>query len=103
MDRRRYFGGGSTAAPAAYDHVVAGAVAAIGEGFGLWRASLAVARVAPAATACAAALAFVVALALTAFAFDFPPLSGRVVDQANIISPVVRSDIEKKSKELEDK
>ena len=42
-------------------------------------------------------------LALTAFAFDFPALSGRVVDQANIMSPVTRSDVEAKSKDLEDK
>jgi uncharacterized protein len=82
---------------------VAGAVAAIGEGSGRWRAALLASRGAPAAMAWAAALAFVFALALTAFAFDFPPLSGRVVDQAGIISPVVRSDIEKKSKDLEDK
>jgi uncharacterized protein len=42
-------------------------------------------------------------LTTAAFAFDFPPLSGRVVDQANVISAATRSDIEAKSKELEDK
>jgi uncharacterized protein len=38
-----------------------------------------------------------------AFAFDFPPLSGRVVDQANVMTAESRSDIETKSKDLEDK
>jgi uncharacterized protein len=38
-----------------------------------------------------------------AFAFDFPPLSGRVVDQAGVISPASKSDVETKSKDLEDK
>ena len=52
---------------------------------------------------CAATLTFVLSLALTAFAFDFPALSGRVVDQANIMSPVTRSDVEAKAKDLEDK
>ena len=42
-------------------------------------------------------------LSLAAFALDFPPLTGRVVDQANVLSPVVRSDIAAQSKELEDK
>ena len=37
------------------------------------------------------------------FALDFPPLTGRVVDQAGIMSAASRSDIEAKSKELEDK
>ena len=40
---------------------------------------------------------------LAAFALDFPPLSGRVVDQANVLSPLVRSDVAAQSKELEDK
>jgi len=38
-----------------------------------------------------------------AFAFNFPPLTGRVVDQANVMSPQSRADVEQKSKELEDK
>ncbi len=38
-----------------------------------------------------------------AWALDFPALSGRVVDEADVISPVVRQSIETKSKELEDK
>jgi uncharacterized protein len=38
-----------------------------------------------------------------AFALDFPPLTGRVVDQANIMTPQSRSDIEAKLKDLEDK
>ncbi len=37
------------------------------------------------------------------FALDFPPLTGRVVDQAGVMSAASRSDIEAKSKELEDK
>ena len=104
MDHRRHFlGGGTRAAPAVHDHAAAGAAAAAGEGLRRWRPSLAASPVAPAAMACAAALAFVLSLALTAFAFDFPALSGRVVDQANIMSPVTRSDVEAKSKDLEDK
>jgi uncharacterized protein len=51
----------------------------------------------------AAALALISCLASFALAFDFPALSGRVVDQANIISAVIRSDVEAKSKDLEDK
>jgi uncharacterized protein len=39
----------------------------------------------------------------SAFAFDFPVLTGRVVDQANVISGDARSDIEAESKGLEDK
>ena len=38
-----------------------------------------------------------------AFAFDFPALSGRVVDQAGVMSAASKSDIEAKSKTLEDK
>ncbi len=40
---------------------------------------------------------------LSAFAFEFPALTGRVVDQAGVMSPESRSDIEAKSKQLEDK
>src|SRR5271169_3031372 len=104
MDHRRHFlGGGTRAASAVHDQAAAGAVAAADEGLRRWWPSLAASRVAPAAMACAAALAFVLSLALTAFAFDFPALSGRVVDQANIMSPVTRSDVEAKAKDLEDK
>ena len=39
----------------------------------------------------------------SAFALDFPALSGRVVDDANVMTANARSDIEAKSKELEDK
>jgi uncharacterized protein len=43
-------------------------------------------------------------LATLAFAaFDFPQLTGRVVDQANVMTAEARSDIETKSKDLEDK
>jgi uncharacterized protein len=38
-----------------------------------------------------------------AFAFDFPELTGRVVDQAGVMSAESKSDIETKSKTLEDK
>jgi uncharacterized protein len=38
-----------------------------------------------------------------AFALDFPPLTGRVVDQANIMTAQSRSDLETTLKELEDK
>ena len=37
------------------------------------------------------------------FALNFPPLTGRVVDQANILSPTSRGDLESKLKDLEDK
>ena len=38
-----------------------------------------------------------------ALALDFPPLTGRVVDQANIMTAQSRTDLEGKLKELEDK
>jgi len=38
-----------------------------------------------------------------AFAFDFPELTGRVVDQAGVMSAETKNDIETKSKTLEDK
>ena len=41
--------------------------------------------------------------ALVAFALDYPPLTGRVVDQANVISTQSRGALETKLKELEDK
>ena len=47
-----------------------------------------------------AALLFAIA---TSFALNFPVLSGRVVDQANIIQPATRSAIEEKLAELEAK
>ena len=42
-------------------------------------------------------------LASFALALDFPPLTGRVVDQANIMTAQNRIDLEAKLKELEDK
>jgi len=42
-------------------------------------------------------------LPLSAFALDFPALTGRVVDQAGVMTAASRSDIEAKSKSLEDK
>jgi uncharacterized protein len=47
--------------------------------------------------------AFVLCLASVALAFNFPPLTGRVVDQANIISVQNRNDLEAKLKDLENK
>ena len=49
------------------------------------------------------AVALLLGLVSFAFALDFPPLTGRVVDQANIMTPQARSDIETKLKDLEDK
>ena len=54
----------------------------------------------PGMTALVAALC---ALASSAFALDFPALSGRVVDQAGVISAASKSDVEAKSKALEEK
>ena len=42
-------------------------------------------------------------LATLAFALDFPALTGRVVDQANILPPATRTQIETKLAALEDK
>ena len=49
------------------------------------------------------AVLFLCLMPAVVFALDFPPLTGRVVDQAGIMSAASRSDIEAKSKELEDK
>src|SRR6516164_4364890 len=45
----------------------------------------------------------VYALCWLAYAYDFPPLTGRVVDQAGVISATARGEIETKLKDLEDK
>jgi uncharacterized protein len=42
-------------------------------------------------------------ISVFAFALDFPPLTGRVVDQAGVMSADSRTDIEAKLKDLEDK
>jgi len=42
-------------------------------------------------------------LVCTALAFSFPPLTGRVVDQANVLSAQSRKDLEEKLQELENK
>ena len=47
--------------------------------------------------------ALVLCLASLAFALDFPPRTGRVVDQANIMTAQSRTELEAKLKELEDK
>ena len=53
--------------------------------------------------AAAFALIFLFCLSSLALAFDFPTLSGRVVDQAGVMTADSRSDIEAKLKNLEDK
>ena len=49
------------------------------------------------------AAALVLCLVSVALAFNFPPLTGRVVDQANVMSAQSRSDLETKLKDLENK
>jgi len=49
------------------------------------------------------AVGLLLGLAAAAFAFDFPALTGRVVDQAAVITEASRTAIEAKSKGLEDK
>src|SRR5262249_61240292 len=54
--------------------------------------------------ACAAVAVGALLLAIVSgFAFNFPALTGRVVDQANIIQPATRSAIASKLAELETK
>jgi uncharacterized protein len=53
--------------------------------------------------AIAAALLALCVGAVSAFALDFPPLTGRVVDNAGILNPDIRSDLADKSKYLEEK
>ena len=65
---------------------------------GLWIPGSRFAR--PGMTALVAALC---ALASSAFALDFPALSGRVVDQAGVMSTASKSDVEAKSKALEER
>ncbi len=48
-------------------------------------------------------VALVLCVASIAFALHFPALTGRVVDQAEVMSAAGRSNIEAKSKDLEDK
>jgi uncharacterized protein len=49
------------------------------------------------------AVALALCLASIAFALDFPALTGRVVDQAGVMTAESRSDVEAKAKALEDK
>jgi uncharacterized protein len=51
----------------------------------------------------AAALTLLVLCASLAFAFTYPALTGRVVDDAGVMTPASRSDVETKLKNLEDK
>lgn len=48
-------------------------------------------------------IALLFCLVAAAYALDFPPLTGRVVDQAGIMSAASRSAVEGKLKDLEDK
>jgi uncharacterized protein len=64
-----------------------------------WRGS----RVARLATAASLAATLVLCVVQLAFALDFPPLSGRVVDQAGVINAQTRGNLETKLKDLEDK
>jgi len=57
-------------------------------------------KAAPALAVVATALCFLTALV---FALDFPALSGRVVDQADVMNAQSRSAVEAKLKDLEDK
>src|SRR5580658_3445732 len=59
-----------------------------------------VARLAAAASLTAALFLY---LATLVFALDFPPLTGRVVDQAGVINAQTRGNLETKLKDLEDK
>jgi uncharacterized protein len=56
-----------------------------------------------AAQSLALTAALLCCLASLVFAFDFPPLSGRVVDQAAVMSAQSRSAVEAKLKDLEDR
>jgi uncharacterized protein len=47
--------------------------------------------------------ALILCLASVALAFNFPPQTGRVVDQANVMSAQSRNDLEAKLKDLENK
>ena len=58
---------------------------------------------APAASTAAAALATFLCAIAVAVALTFPPLTGRVVDQANVIPPDTRSALEAKLADLESK
>jgi uncharacterized protein len=64
---------------------------------------LAGARVARPGLAAGFAVALLLGLSAFAFALDFPPLTGRVVDQANVMTPESRGELETKLKDLEDK
>jgi uncharacterized protein len=67
-------------------------------GPGLWIAGSRFAR--PGMMALAAAFCLFASLAL---AYDFPALSGRIVDQAGVINAATKSELETKLKTLEDK
>jgi uncharacterized protein len=64
---------------------------------------LARARVARSGLAAGFAVLLLLCLSAFAFALDFPPLTGRVVDQANVMTPESRSELETKLKDLEEK
>jgi uncharacterized protein len=60
-------------------------------------------RVAGLAAAASLTAALLLYLATLVFALDFPPLTGRVVDQAGVINAQTRGNLETKLKDLEDK
>jgi uncharacterized protein len=60
-------------------------------------------RVADLGVAASLAAALFLCLLPLAFALDFPPLTGRVVDQAGVINAQTRGNLETKLKDLEDK
>jgi uncharacterized protein len=60
-------------------------------------------RAARAGMAASLAAAFFLCFVALAFALDFPPLTGRVVDQAGVINQQTRGNLETKLKDLEDK
>jgi uncharacterized protein len=60
-------------------------------------------RIASLAAAASLAAVLFLYLAPLAFALDFPPLTGRVVDQAGVINAQTRGNLETKLKDLEDK
>jgi len=99
--RSPHFGASRGEAPGIHNRDARGAVAACEESQRSRPWSPGSRFAGPGATAWLAAL--VLCLASFAFAFDFPALTGRVVDQAGVISAASRSSLEAKLKDLEDK
>jgi uncharacterized protein len=99
----RYFGAGPAGAarcgrPGGLD----AASETLGPGLGSWTLGACLARPGLALFPAAAALVLCLACGVLA-AFNFPPLTGRVVDEAGVLSADSRAGIEAKLKGLEDK